>query len=77
MFFLCLNINQQQCYRMLQQLVTEDRQKQSQYNKVQCSLKTLYKTMKFVLEINLRCNLIPAKALESRYLFEDLVYDAF
>lgn len=41
--FLCLKINQQQSYRMLQELVTEDRQKQSYYNKVQCSLQTLYK----------------------------------
>lgn len=53
---LYLNINQQQCYRVLQQLAVEDKQKQSQYYKVQCGLQTLYKTMTFVLEINLRCN---------------------
>lgn len=53
---LYLNINQQQCYRVLQQLSVEDKQKQSQYYKAQCSLQTLYKTMKFVLEINLRCD---------------------
>lgn len=51
----------------------EDKQKQSQYYKVQCSLQTLCETMKFVLEINLRCN--PSKG--TRNQFEDIVYGAF
>lgn len=33
--------------------------------------------MKFVLRINLKCNLIPAKALGSGYHFDGAVCDAF